>query len=60
MTNLKKARLLAEITQKEAAEYLGITQTTYCKYERNKIDIPLSKAVKLAKLYKKTIDALIE
>lgn len=42
--------------QKEIAEYLKIAEKTYQRYERGENDVPLEKAVQLAKYYGVSID----
>lgn len=42
--------------QKETAEYLKIAEKTYQRYERGENDVPLEKAVQLAKYYGVSID----
>lgn len=56
---LKAARVNAGLTQKQAAEALGISKSTLLNYEmyRTKPDIELSK--KIADLYGMAVDNLI-
>lgn len=49
----------ADLTQREVAEYLMCDQSLYSKYEREERVLPLEIAVKLAKLYKTSVDYLI-
>lgn len=46
--------------QREIAEYLGISQQYYSQYELGKFTIPLELLVKLADLYKVSIDYILE
>ena len=45
--------------QEYVAEKIGITQTTYSKYELGKVNIPLDMMIKLADLYNVSVDYLI-
>ena len=45
--------------QEYVAEKIGITQTTYSKYELGKVNIPLDMMIKLADLYYVSVDYLI-
>ena len=49
----------ADLTQKQVAEYLLCDQSLYSKYERGERPLPLELAVKLADLYKVTLDYLV-
>ena len=46
-------------TQADVAEKLNMTQTGYSKYERGERDIPLKYVVRLAELYKTSVDYLV-
>ena len=48
-----------DYTQKFVAEYLMCDQSLYSKYERGARPVPLEVMVKLAKLYKTSIDYLV-
>lgn len=56
--NMKAARQKANITQEEAAEYMETTQVQISKWENGKQDITLQKALKLAELYRCSLDYL--
>ena len=45
--------------QEYVAEKIGITQTTYSKYELGKVNSPLDMMIKLADLYHVSVDYLI-
>ena len=45
--------------QAEVAQYLGIAQTVYSRYERGYQTIPLEHLLKLADLYQVTTDYLL-
>ena len=49
----------ADLKQRQVAEYLMCDQSLYSKYERGERDLPLEQAVKLAKLYKVSLDYLV-
>lgn len=46
-------------TQKEIAAYLNMQTTVYQRYERGERELPLWAAIKLADLYKVTLDYLV-
>lgn len=48
-----------DITQTTLANYLGIKQTTYSKYELGKILIPSEALIKIADFYKVSLDYLV-
>lgn len=48
-----------DMTQAQIAEYLNIHQTTYSDYEIGKLNIPAQVLIKLADLYKTSIDYLV-
>ena len=48
----------ADLTQKQVAELIGVSPNHYGKYERGETDIPLEKAVILAKYYHVSLDYL--
>ena len=49
----------ADMSQKEVAAYLGMSQTGYSKYETGENDIPTAVLIKLAKLYNASVDYLL-
>ena len=55
-SRLKDLREDSNLTQKELVAILKMHKTTYTNYEQGKREIPLSVAVKLAKLYNISID----
>lgn len=57
--NLKNLREDNDKTQKEIANYLHITQTTYSKYKLAKINIPIEVFTKLADYYDVSVDYLV-
>jgi transcriptional regulator with XRE-family HTH domain len=48
-----------ELTQKEVAEMLGMSQTGYSKYETGENDIPTTILIALAKFYGVSVDYLL-
>ena len=48
-----------DLTQTQVAEYLGMSQTGYSKYETGENSIPVDVVVKLADFYKTTTDYLL-
>lgn len=56
---LKDLREDNDMYQKEVADYLGIKQQNYSRYEIGLVMIPINKLEKLAILYNTSIDYLI-
>lgn len=52
---LAAARVNAGLSQRKVAEALNVTQTTVCKWETGRVNIPYNKMIQLLSLYK--IDA---
>ncbi len=48
-----------DLTQKQIAELLGMSQTGYSKYETGENDIPTGILIKLARYYGTSIDYLL-
>jgi len=55
---LKDMREDSDKTQTEIADYLGIQQTVYSRYERGYQTIPLQHLIRLAELYDVSLDFL--
>ena len=53
---LRDLREDADLTQKQAADLIGVSTNHYGKYERGETDIPLEKAVILANYYHVSLD----
>lgn len=59
---VKRIRDLREdndMNQTKVAEYLGMSQTGYSKYETGENDIPTSVLIKLADLYNVSVDYIL-
>ena len=48
-----------DMTQKQIAQMLGMSQTGYSKYETGENDIPTAVLIKLADFYKTSTDYLL-
>lgn len=48
-----------DLTQKQLADILGMSQTGYSKYETGENDIPTQVLIKLADFYKTSTDYLL-
>ena len=48
-----------DLTQKQVAQMLGMSQTGYSKYETGENDIPTAVLIKLADFYNTTTDYLL-
>lgn len=55
---LKEKRNEKNLTQKEVADYLNISQQAYAHYESGKRLIDIDKLIKLADLYQISLDIL--
>ncbi len=56
---LRDLREDADMTQAQVAKYLQMSQTGYSKYETGENDIPTQTLIKLAALYKCSVDYLL-
>ena len=56
---LRYLREDADLTQKQVAKYLGMSQTGYSKYETGENDIPTQVLIALAKFYHTSVDYLL-
>ena len=59
MNNLKYYRKKNNLTQKNVADYLKITQPNYANIENNKVKLNIDYALLLAKLYKIELSELL-
>lgn len=57
--NLKKYRIMKDLTQEDIADYLNITPQSVSKWERGESYPDIEKCVRLSKLYNVSLDALI-
>ena len=48
-----------DMKQVDVADYLGIAQTVYSRYERGFQTIPVEHLIKLAELYRVSVDYLL-
>ena len=48
-----------DLTQKQIAEMLGMSQTGYSKYETGENEVPVAILIQLADLYHTSIDYLV-
>lgn len=48
-----------DMTQRELAEILGMSQTGYSKYETGENDIPTEILIRLSKIYNVSIDYML-
>ena len=48
-----------DLSQKNIADFLNITQATYSRYESGALDIPSTSLIKLAEFHKTSIDFLV-
>jgi len=56
---LKDLREDHDLSQQAVADYLGMKQPQYSRYERGLRDIPSDVLIKLAKLYNTTTDYIL-
>lgn len=56
---LRDLREDADRKQKELAELLNVSQTTYSRYESGALDIPSAALIKLADYYQVTVDYIL-
>lgn len=60
MNNLKTKRIERGMTQQQAAEALGITQTAYSYYEIGKRNPKPAMLLKMSRLFGCTVDELLK
>ena len=48
----------SDLSRRELAEKIGLPQTSYTRYETGQREMPLSVAIKLADVYKVSLDYL--
>ena len=59
LQRLRDLREDADLNQTDIAEYLGIQQTAYSRYERGMRTIPLEHLIRLADFYNVSLDYLV-
>lgn len=57
---LRDLREDRDLSQVQIAEFLGMSQTGYSKYETGENDIPTQVLIKLANFYHTSVDYLLE
>lgn len=57
---LRELREDNDYSQKQIAEYLGMKQPQYCRYEQGYRDIPTDILIRLADLYHTSTDYILE
>ena len=58
-TRLRDLREDRDLTQKQLAEILGMSQTGYSKYETGENDVPSAVLIQLARFYNTSVDYLL-
>jgi len=56
---IRELREDRDLTQKQVAQMLGMSQTGYSKYETGENDIPTQVLIKLADFYQTSVDYLL-
>ena len=59
MTTLKALRIQAELTVKEVAERLGVTEMSIYRYEANKRHLDIEQVLELSTLYDCSAEEII-
>ena len=59
MYRLRDLREDADLNQTQVAQFLGMSQTGYSKYETGENDIPTQVLIKLAGFYKTSTDYIL-
>lgn len=57
--NIRSLRVDKGFTQKQIAQYLGISQNTYSQYEIGVLNYPVDVLIKLAEFYNVSVDYLL-
>lgn len=58
ISRIRNLREDADKTQQEIAEYLGMSQTMYARYERGANEMPIRHLIKLSDYYQVSLDYL--
>ena len=56
---IRELREDRDLTQTALADYLGVRQTTYSKYELGRIEVPVEVLIKLADFYQVSLYYLV-
>lgn len=56
---IRELREDKDMSQKELADYLHVSQATYSRYERGELDIPTQILIHLARFHKVSTDYLL-
>lgn len=56
---LRDMREDKDLKQRELAEMLNVSQTTYSRYESGELDIPRAALIKLADFYNVSVDYIL-
>ena len=56
---IRELREDRDLTQTALADYLGVRQTTYSKYELGRIEVQVEVLIKLADYYQVSLDYLV-
>ena len=56
---LRDLREDRDLSQQQVAEYLGMKQPQYSRYERGMRDVPTDVLIRLAQLYKTSVDYIL-
>ena len=56
---IRDLRIDHDLSQKQTADYLGMSQTGYSKYEVGTNDIPTQILIKLARFYNVSVDYIL-
>ena len=57
---LRELREDHDLTQQQVADFLGMKQPQYCRYERGLRDLPTDILIRLARFYKTSADYILE
>lgn len=57
--NIRNLRIDSNLTQKQVAQHLGVSQNTYSQYEIGVLNYPVDALMKLADLYGVSVDYLL-
>lgn len=57
--NLRKIRTLKDFSQEYVAEHIGVSTSSYARYESGKAGINIDHVIKLARLYRMSIDEIV-